>query len=113
MGQYIIATLGLLETILISYIYGIEKIRIDANEYSDFKVGKIFDFLLKYLTPAMLGITVISNLISGFKKLIELKASDRVAFMGQIVFGWGTILLMIIFASIFYFKNWKKLEEEK
>lgn len=112
-GQYIIATLGLLETILISYIYGIEKIRIDANEYSDFKVGKIFDFLLKYLTPAMLGITVISNLISGFKKLIELKASDRVAFMGQIVFGWGTILLMIIFASIFYFKNWKKLEEEK
>ncbi|MDP0507674.1 MAG: sodium-dependent transporter [Fusobacterium sp. JB019] len=111
-GQYIIATLGLVESILISYVYGIEKIRVDANKYSDFKVGKIFNFLLKYLTPAMLGITVVSNLIGGFKKLVDLKTTDKAAFMGQIVFGWGTILLMVIFATIFFRKQWKNSEEE-
>ncbi|MFA6709559.1 MAG: sodium-dependent transporter, partial [Fusobacterium sp.] len=111
-GQYIIATLGLIESILISYVYGIEKIRLEANEYSDFKIGKIFNFLLKYLTPGVLGITVISNLVSGIKKLIDLNGTDKPAFMGQIVFGWGTILLMIIFATIFYNKKWKKSEEE-
>ena len=111
-GQYIIATLALIESILISYVYGIEKIRLEANEYSDFKIGKIFNFLLKYLTPGVLGITVISNLVGGIKKLIDLNGTDKPAFMGQIIFGWGTILLMIIFATIFYNKKWKKSEEE-
>ena len=96
-GSYIIATSGLIETLLVCYVYGIEKIRQDANEFSDFKVGKWFNFLLKYVTPVILGTTVITNLIKGLSKLN----------MPELVFGWGTILLMIISATIFYKKKWE------
>lgn len=97
-GNYIIATSGLLETILIARLYGLERIREDANEFSDFRIGKLFNFLLKYVTPIILGITVISNLISGFTTMTSAK----------IVFGWGTIAIMLVTATIFYNKKWEK-----
>jgi len=96
-GSYIIATSGLIETLLVCYVYGIEKIRQDANEFSDFKVGKWFNFLLKYVTPIILGTTVITNLIKGLSKLNT----------AEIIFGWGTIFLMMISATIFYNKKWE------
>lgn len=104
-GNYVIATLGLVETIMVCYIYGIEKIRIDANEYSDIKVGKYFNFLLKYVTPLILGITVISNLGEEVKKLSGLLTSNLTMFMGEIVFGWGVILLMLLASIVLYLKK--------
>lgn len=101
-GNYIIATLGLIETVLMCKYYGIEKIRREANEYSEFKIGKWFNFLLQYVTPLILGITVITNLITGFVQLDGAK----------IIFGWGTILVMITAATIFYRKKWEKSIEE-
>jgi len=100
-GNYIIATLGLIETILVCRYYGIEKIRVEANEYSDFEIGRWFDVLLKYVTPTLLGITVVTNLIKGIKNMT----------VGNLVFGWGTILMMIIFATIFYKKEWENKSE--
>ncbi|MCF2628914.1 sodium-dependent transporter [Fusobacterium mortiferum] len=97
-GNYIIATSGLFETVLICKLYGVEKIRVEANEYSELKVGKIFNFLLSYVTPLLLGITVISNLLKGITNMT----------IGNLIFGWGTILLMLIFATIFYNKKWEK-----
>lgn len=96
-GNYIIATLGLIETILVCKYYGIDKIRIEVNEYSDFGVGKWFDILLKYVTPVLLGITVITNLIKGIRSIT----------VGSLVFGWGTILIMVVSATIFYKKKWE------
>lgn len=97
-GNYIIATLGLVETLLMCRYYGIEKIRVEANEYSDFKIGKWFNFLLQYVTPLILGITVVTNIITGFAQMNTAK----------LVFGWGTILIMIVTATIFYRKQWEK-----
>lgn len=97
-GNYIIATLGLVETVLVCRYYGIEKIRMEANEYSDFEIGRWFDILLKYVTPTLLGITVITNLIKGIREMT----------VGNLVFGWGTIIVMAIFATIFYKKEWEK-----
>lgn len=106
-SSYIIATSGLLEVILIGNIYGFEKLREEANEYSDFKIGKIFNFLLKYLTPLLLGVTVISNLVKGIVDLID-GEPEKVS--ANLVFGWGTVFLMCLAATIFYRKRWQKNE---
>lgn len=97
-GNYVIATSGLIETVLMCKFYGIDKIRTEANEYSDFKIGKWFNFLLKYVTPLILGITVVTNLISGIKNMNS----------ANLIFGWGTISIMVVTATIFYKKKWEK-----
>lgn len=103
-ANYVIATLGLVEVIAISYIFGTEKLREDANQYSDFKVGKWWDYLLKYFTPILLGITVISNFVSGIMKMFGM---DSVTLMSNVVFGWGTVVLMIGVAIVFCKRPWQ------
>ena len=57
--------------------------------------------MLKYVTPVLLGITVITNLVKGIKGMT----------IQNLVFGWGTILIMIISATIFYKKEWESKSE--
>ncbi len=109
-ANYVIATLGLIETVLVCYIYGVENIRNEANKFSDFKVGKWFNFLLKYVTPFILGITVISNFIKGINDFSTYTFSKL---MAELVFGWGTVLLMGIFATILFKRKWENKSTNK
>ncbi len=102
-GNIVIATLGLVEVILVSHIYGTSKLREEANTFSDFKVGKWWDYLLKYFTPLLLGLVVITNLL---KIISELLSKDKVGIVSNVVFGWGTVVIMIGASLIFYNKKW-------
>lgn len=107
---YLITTVGLFEAVLISYYYGVEKIRLDANEYSDFKVGKSFNILIKYFSPFLLGLTVITNYIDVFKKTTEL---DPLQMKANLLFGWGGLILMAIASTVFFLKKWKIKDDKE
>lgn len=102
-GNIIIAGLGLVEVILISYIYGTEKLREEANLYSDFKVGKWWDYLLKYFTPLLLGAVVITNI---FNLITGMFKQDAIGRMSNVLFGWGIVAIMIGVSIVFYRKKW-------
>ena len=102
-ANIVIAGLGLVEVILISYIYGTSKLREEANAYSDFRVGKWWDYLLRYFTPLLLGAVVITNIINIITDLFK---SDIVGVVSTIVFGWGIVVIMIGASLIFYKKKW-------
>lgn len=109
-GNIVIAGLGLVEVILISYIYGTDKLREEANRFSDFKVGKWWDYLLRYFTPVLLGVVVVTNLVN---LVTGLFAQDRVGILSNIIFGWGTILIMIGASIIFYKRKWTTNTDQK
>jgi len=104
-GNIIIAGLGLVEVILISYLYGTAKLREEANQYSDFKIGIWWDYLLKYFTPLLLGAVVITNIINIFTGMFS---QDSVGVISNIIFGWGTVAIMIIASLIFNKKEWSE-----
>lgn len=108
-GNIIIAGLGLVEVILISYIYGTAKLREEANAYSDFRVGKWWDYLLRYFTPLLLGAVVITNL---FNIITGLLNQDAVGRLSNIIFGWGIVVIMIGASVIFYKRKWTANAEE-
>ncbi|MFV0520262.1 MAG: sodium-dependent transporter [Lachnospirales bacterium] len=104
-ANYIIATLGLVEVIAISYIFKTEKLRDEANRSSDFKIGIWWDILLKVVTPILLGVTVVLNFITATASVTKMSGAD---FWANIVFGYGVLVLMIGVSIIFYKKPWKK-----
>jgi len=108
-ANYVIVTIGLLEVIVISYVYGAEKLRVYANEHSDFKVGRWWNFLLKYFTPALLGITVVSNLVRGF---MDYAGMSGVKVASHVIFGWGTVAAMLVAAFLFNRKEWTAESKE-
>ncbi|WP_321415254.1 sodium-dependent transporter [uncultured Desulfobacter sp.] len=54
---------GLLEIVFLVWICGIDNFKDHINLTSDFKVGKLWTFCLKFITPAILGYMILSNLI--------------------------------------------------
>jgi neurotransmitter:Na+ symporter, NSS family len=108
-GNIVIAGLGLVEVILISYIYGTAKLREEANAFSDFRVGKWWDYLLRYFTPLLLGAVVITNL---FNIITGLLSQDAVGRVSNIVFGWGIVVIMIGASFIFYKRKWTANAQE-
>jgi len=55
---------GLLECIVIGYIYKTDKMRKYVNSISEFRIGKWWDFTIKILTPLILGISLILEIYS-------------------------------------------------
>ena len=90
-----IAGAGLIEVILVTRFFNIEKLRQEANEFSNFSIGRWWAFSLRIITTVVLGIMLFLNtkdyLYNGYG---EYSASD----VG--VFGWGTILMVIVVADV-------------
>ncbi len=90
-----VAGAGLIEVLLIGWFFNTEKLRQEANEFSNFSVGKWWIYALKIVTVVVLGFMVISNTIGYVKNGYGGYAGIDVA-----VFGWGAILLCIVVAVI-------------
>ncbi|OPJ55304.1 sodium-dependent transporter [Alkalithermobacter paradoxus] len=102
-GNYGIALIGLVETIVLGYIYTAEKMKDDVNEYSDIKVGTWWVFCIKYVTPVALTYLFIQNIVSEFKSPYGgYPISSLVVFGGSIAIG------IFIISHILARKPWQK-----
>ncbi|MDC7239396.1 MAG: sodium-dependent transporter [Spirochaetales bacterium] len=92
-NSYGIVFSGLIQVVLVGWFYDLKSVRDHANLTSDFKVGAWWDLMIRFVTPAVLGVNSILNLITdlrvnygGYSTLV------------QIVLGWGLIAVLIIAA---------------
>lgn len=90
-----VATGGLIEVILITRFFNPEKLRQEANEFSNFSIGKWWIYSLKVVTTIVLGVMLFLNtkdfIVNGYG---EYSASD------VRVFGWGCILFVVVVADV-------------
>lgn len=93
-----IASAGLLEVILIGWFFNLEKLRGEANQFSNFSIGKWWVYTLKIITVLVLGVMVILNtkdyITKGYGEFAQIDIN---------VFGWGTILLIAVCAIVLTF----------
>ena len=59
---------GLLECLIIGYVYKAQKMREYVNEVSDFRVGRWWDICIMVITPIILGISFVLSLIALVQK---------------------------------------------
>ena len=103
---YGLIVVGLVECIVIGWIIGPQKIRDHVNGLSEIKVGKWFDFCVKYLTPAALIFILVFNLI------IDIKEPYGGYPQWALNVGWAMVILLPIVAFIFSkFKTAKEADE--
>src|SRR5699024_1882520 len=50
----------------IGWVFGIDKLRIYINENSTLTLGRWFNYLIKYISPAILALILIWNLVNEF-----------------------------------------------
>ena len=89
-----IASAGVIEVILVTRFFNPEKLRQEANEFSNFSIGRWWVFSLRIVTTVVLGIMLFLNtkdyLYNGYGEYASADVN---------VFGWGTILFVIVIAD--------------
>ncbi|MCD6521580.1 sodium-dependent transporter [Candidatus Calescamantes bacterium] len=92
MTSFGLTSVGLLQCILVGYIYGAEEMRKYANSVSDFPIGKWWNFCVRILTPIILAISIILVLQDRIK-------SPYGGYPYPALFcGWGIFFSLIVIA---------------
>lgn len=105
-NNYGIALVGLAEVIVIGYVFGTKPFREFLNEVSEVKVGIWWDIMIKYVTPLILGITVLTALFAELSK-----AYEGYPMWALVVGGWLMVVGVVV-VSIFLAKMKGKVVED-
>lgn len=102
-NNYGIVVVGLLEVILIGWIVKPETIRNHTNEISYFKIGKWWDMVIKFLTPAMLIFMLVQSFLGEIKN-----PYGGYPISALFAYGWSVIVIGIIVSIMITRSEWKE-----
>lgn len=100
-NSYGIVTVGLLEAFTIGWLYGSHKIREHSNAISYYPIGRWWDIMVKFVTPAVLLYMIVQNFINDLTKPYGGYSANAL-----IIFGWGVIFLGVLFSLILSKQSW-------
>lgn len=94
-NNYNIVISGLIELVLIAWVYKLNDFKDLINKVSEFRIGIWWDFCLKFLTPIFLAVFLALKLITDFKMPYE--NYPQVALIGL---GWSMPIIAFIVGVI-------------
>ncbi|MFK3938422.1 sodium-dependent transporter [Alkalihalobacillus sp. NPDC078783] len=98
-----IAVSGLISVIVVSWVLRkLPELKAHTNEVSDFKIGGWWTFCLSVVTPLVLGVMLVQNLITNLTTNYE---EYPTGFL--ITFGWTVAVLAIVFGFILTMVKWR------
>jgi NSS family neurotransmitter:Na+ symporter len=103
MNNYGLLVVGIMQCIAIGYFYNTKTLREYANSKSDFTIGAWWDFCVKYLTPVVVGILFITNIIDRIKN--SYGGYTRLA---ELLGGWLILIIFIVIAFLLYKRKVKE-----
>jgi NSS family neurotransmitter:Na+ symporter len=96
-----VAISGLVEVIILGWMFKLAIVREHFEPISDFNVGKWWEFTVRFITPVLLGITAIQNFIESLTK-----GYGGYAVGPLIAYGWAVAVAIVIIGIIFGKSKW-------
>lgn len=100
-NSYSIVVVGLLEAVVLGWVIGAEKIRNHTNSISIYSIGRWWDIMVKFVTPAILVYMIVQNIITEIKS--PYGGYQASALM---IFGWGVVGLIVLSAVFLSKRSW-------
>jgi hypothetical protein len=111
-GTFGLAVFALIETILFMWVFGADKAWKEMNEGGDIRIPRIFYYIMKYITPAVLFVIMIWWFVNDALPILLLKNASP----ENVPYIWGArILMIVLMLGIFFLiklawdKNKKKI----
>jgi len=95
--------IGLVECLILGWMYTIHKLRAHANETSEIKLGRWWDVLIKFVVPTILLVLLIVSVIQNI-------TNPYMGYPWWLIVGAGVTPLIILFALSFVFMKIKSKE---
>ncbi|MBI4834467.1 MAG: sodium-dependent transporter [Planctomycetes bacterium] len=104
-SEVLLIIVGILECLVIGYVFGTGKIRKYVNELSEFRIGKWWDAMIMFIAPAMLAVmgtlAVLKQIKEGYEGYLP-----KALFLG----GWLMLIVVAILAVVFSLIKGRKEE---
>lgn len=101
--NFSLIAIGILECIVIGWIFGAKKMREFFNTVSDFKIGRWWDISIKFITPIVLIVILVVQLVK------EIKVPYGGYPMWAIYLGWLVVVVPLIVAFLIRQKKVKAI----
>jgi NSS family neurotransmitter:Na+ symporter len=108
LSGYGLVVVGILECILVGWIFRAEKVREFVNQVSNFRVGTWWNFLIRYFIPIILGIIIFGNLVKELSQPYE-----GYSWSSLILIGRDWLLITLIAAFFLARRPWKGEVKDK
>jgi NSS family neurotransmitter:Na+ symporter len=92
----------ILQCILVGWIYGVNRLREHVNSISMFRVGRSFNFFIRYLIPAVLLFLFFSDLIQDIRQ-----PYGGYSWIAIILIGRDWLLVTLIAALLVAMRPWR------
>ncbi|MBO8136524.1 MAG: sodium-dependent transporter [Desulfotomaculum sp.] len=93
---------GLIEVLLIGWLFNLKTIQDHVNPISEIKVGSWWPFCIKFITPVVLGYMAVMNLINDFKEPYGGYPLNALFWLG-----WFVIIIVIVGGFLISALKWK------
>lgn len=110
MNSFSIVVIGLLEAVIIGWVIGADKIRAHTNSVSIYSIGKWWEVMIKFVTPAILVYMVGNNLI---REIRTPYGGGDYSTSALFLLGWSVLGAIIVLSIVSSKAKWKEgvLEE--
>ncbi len=98
-----LVVVGVLECIIVGYFFNVAELKDHINQVSDFNIAGWWDIAIKFVTPIVLGYTIIMNFFNDVISIYGGYSADAVGMLG-----WGTIVSTLIVAVLFKNQSWNE-----
>jgi NSS family neurotransmitter:Na+ symporter len=90
---------GILQAILVGWLYGAERLRRYINEVSDWSVGKWWNIAIKFVVPAVLSALLVSQFSMDLRTPYESYPAWALGI------GWAIVLMPVLFFLVYLIKH--------
>ncbi|HEB01910.1 MAG TPA: sodium-dependent transporter [Nitrospirae bacterium] len=99
--HYGLVAVGVLECVLVGWLFSLDTIKRHVNRISTFQLGVGWDVLIKYFIPIVLGVILLLDLIGDFKE-----PYGGYSWASLIAIGVGWVAITFAAAILFAKKHW-------
>ena len=92
-----LVTAGFLQCVIIGYVYDIQSFSVYLNSISEIKLGQWWVIALRYITPTVLLVTLVSNVVNEIKSTYH-----NYPRWATVIGGWGVLLFFAVLGYILY-----------
>lgn len=108
LNHYALLVAGLLETVLVAWIFKAERLRNHMNAVGEGKVGKWWQYLVVIWIPLVLFVLLVADIYKSFEKPYGGYSWNVLGIVG---IGW--IVMTLIVAAFFTRLRWKRVVDDK
>ena len=105
-SSYSLILVGLFEAVVVGWVYKASNLREEINQISNIKIGRWWDFMIKYFIPIVLTVIFVFSLKADFVQKYGNYPLAAILFVGI-----GSVVVTFIIGFFFYKSKWKKSGE--